>query len=316
MARQLVQATLPHTAPRGQPPEWSRQNGNLTLAIRPGYKTDRATGKRVCLGYPYGTIPRLVLFWITTEALRTRSARLELGASLAGFMRALGLNPDNGSIGAKRSDARRLREQMERLFRATISFEITEAKSQRWLDMQIAPEGEMWWDFHDPAQQGLWLSWIELNPRFFQAITNAPVPVDMRALRALKRSPLALDLYAWVSYRAFVAAQSGRTQFVTWEQLMGQLGTDYVHVQHFRAKAKAALRKIQAVYPGLLLGGKQGGIEILPGASAVPPKRSQRKALPAVDQAVIRDETVSLRGDETVSLMGDETVSQPIERLL
>jgi hypothetical protein len=115
----------------------------------------------------------------------------------------------------------------------------------------------------------------------------------MRALRALKRSPLALDLYAWVSYRAFVATQSGRTQFVTWEQLMGQLGTDYVHVQHFRAKAKAALRKIQAVYPGLLLGGKQGGIEILPGASAVPPKRSQRKALPAVDQTVIRNETVS-----------------------
>ena len=285
MARQLVQATLPHTAPKGQPPEWVRRNGNLILAIRPGYKTDRSTGRRVCIGYPYGTVPRLLLFWITTEALRTRSPRLELGASLHGFMEALGLNPDNGSTGAKRSDAGRLRVQMERLFRATISFEIANAQSQRWLDMQIAPEGELWWDFHDPAQQGLWRSWIELNHRFFEAITNAPVPVDMRVLKALKRSPLALDLYALVSYRAFVATQSGRAQFVTWEQLMEQLGTDYANVADFRRKAKVALRKIKAVFPGLILGDKQGGIQILPGASAVPPKRSRRKAKPAGDQS-------------------------------
>jgi hypothetical protein len=100
----------------------------------------------------------------------------------------------------------------------------------------------------------------------------------MRALKALKRSPLALDLYAFVSYRAFVATQSGRAQFVTWDQLREQLGTDYNRIDNFRAKAKAALRKIKAVYPGLILGDKQGGIEIRPGASAVPPKRSRRNA--------------------------------------
>jgi len=59
--------------------------------------------------------------------------------------------------------------------------------------------------FHDPGQDHLFSSWIDLNERFFHAITSAPVPVDMRALRALKRSALALDLYAFVSYRAFVA---------------------------------------------------------------------------------------------------------------
>src|SRR4051812_46495442 len=73
MARDLVQATLPHAEPKGSPPEWCRHNGGLTLAIRPGFKTDRATGKRVSTGYPYGTIPRLLLLWITTEARRTGS---------------------------------------------------------------------------------------------------------------------------------------------------------------------------------------------------------------------------------------------------
>jgi hypothetical protein len=75
-ARELVQATLPHQTPRGNPPEWYRINGNYTLSIRPGYKTDPKSGMRQCIGYPYGNVPRLLLFWITTEALRTGSRRL------------------------------------------------------------------------------------------------------------------------------------------------------------------------------------------------------------------------------------------------
>ena len=42
------------------------------------------------------------------------------------------------------------------------------------------------------------------------------------------------------------------------------MGGEYAHIQHFRAKVKAALRKIKIVYPGLKFGKKQGGIEILP----------------------------------------------------
>ncbi len=52
-ARQLVQATLPHREPQDVPPEWSRTNGNYTLSIRPGWRTDPKTGKRQCIGYPY-----------------------------------------------------------------------------------------------------------------------------------------------------------------------------------------------------------------------------------------------------------------------
>src|SRR5512143_1842508 len=151
MARQLVQATLPHSDP-GKVEAWQRTNGNLTLVVRPGWDSK----KRRTIGYPYGVIPRLLLFWITTEALRTGNPRLELGSSLNAFMRGLGLSPATG--GGPRSDARRLRDQMERLFRATISFEIHGDQSLRWLDMQVAPDGELWWDFHDPDQQGLFTS--------------------------------------------------------------------------------------------------------------------------------------------------------------
>ena len=102
IARQLVQATLPHKNP-GDVPAWTRKNGNLTLTVRPGWDTRKSAP----IGYPYGTVPRLLLFWITTEALRTKSPRLQLGNSLTAFMREIGLNPDNGGTGAKRSDARK-----------------------------------------------------------------------------------------------------------------------------------------------------------------------------------------------------------------
>lgn len=262
IARQLVQATLPHSNP-GSVEVWSRRNGNLTLVIQPGYNIK--AGKSY--GYPYGTVPRLLLFWITAEAVKNKSRRIELGRSLTDFMHQLGLNPNNGGAGAKRSDARRLRDQAERLFRARMSFQVDEQSEGRegvsWLDMPVAPKGQMWWNPKEPDQGSLWGSWIELGEDFYSAITAAPVPVDLRALRALKRSPLALDLYAWLTYEAFRASRKGRSRFVSWGNLMQQLGTDYTDEADFRRKVKAALTKIKAVYPGLKLGPRLGGIEVL-----------------------------------------------------
>jgi hypothetical protein len=266
IARELVQATLPHKNP-GDVPLWKRTNGNLTLAIQPGMNIK--TGKSY--GYPYGSIPRLLLFWMTTEAARNKGRgcenprRLELGQTLSGFMTELGLDPNRGG---KRSDARRLREQMERLFQAKMSFHKHEQAESRashaWLNMDVAPEGELWWNPKRPAQGALWGSWIELGQRFYEAITAAPVPVDIRAIKALKRSPLALDLYSWLTYEAFRAHKSGRSRYETWRQLHAHVGGEYGRLDNFRRKAKAALRKIGNVYPGLKLGKKQGGIEILP----------------------------------------------------
>lgn len=259
ITRELVLASLPHSNP-GDRPLWTRRNGNVTLAIQPGMNIQ--TGKSY--GYPYGIIPRLLLFWMTTEALRTRSRRLELGSSLNGFMTDLGLSPYTG--GGKRSDATRLRDQMERLFRSRFSLERLQDDGTRvgksWLDMQVAPQGDLWWSVRSPDQAALWGSWIELGEMFYAAVTSAPVPVDMRALRALKRSPLALDLYAWLTFQAYRAHQSGQPRFESWSQLHSHMGGEYADVDNFRKKVKAALVKIRGVYPGLKLGKRVGGIEV------------------------------------------------------
>lgn len=272
MARQLVQCTLPHANP-GNIPLWKRSNGNLVLGIQQGY--DLKSGQ--ALGYPYGSIPRLLLFWITTEVLRVGQRRLELGRSLHAFMKKLGLDP---SSRGKRSDAVRLKDQMRRLFGAHISFDQTVSDGttigQRWLHMPVAPKGELWWDPKQPNQDDLWGSWIELGEEFYRAITQAPIPVDMRALQALRRSPLALDLYAWCCYRTFAVARSGKPHFVSWAALMEQLGTDYTDRKDFKRHATGALKKIQAVYPGLNLEFKPGGVQINPGRLAIPARPAKR----------------------------------------
>ncbi len=262
LPRELVQVTMPHKNP-GDVPIWTRTNGNLTVGIQPGVNLTT----RESYGYPYGSIPRLLLFWITTEAVQKKSRRLELGHSLSGFMADLGLSAYTGR--GKRGDAKRLRNQMDRLFNASISFASTGERSGNetrtsWLNMHIAPEGELWWSRKDPDQTALWGSWIEVGEKFFAAITAFPVPADMRALRALKGSPLALDLYAWLSYEAWRAHNSGKPRFENWMQLHAHLGAEYTRIDNFRSAAKDAIRKIKVVYPGLKLGDRQGGIQVLP----------------------------------------------------
>jgi hypothetical protein len=279
MARQLVLCTLPHTDP-GNVPVWKRTSGNTALGIQPGVDLD--TEKSI--GYPYGSIPRLLLFWMTTEVQHTKNRdditliekrTLYLGRSLDSFMREVGLNPDTG--GGKRGDAKRLHNQMDRLFASRISFQETfEAGGLQGRErgtMEIAPDSELWWDPKRPKQGALWQSWIRLSEKFFNALVASPVPVDMRALRVLKRSPLALDLYAWVCYRAFVIVQKNQPpQFMAWELIRRQLGTDYRDPKNFKKKAQTALRKVASLYPGLNIGMAKGGFTIHATRLAVPPR--------------------------------------------
>lgn len=259
LARQLVQTTLPHRDP-GNVPVWSRENGNITLTIQQGY--DR-TGHPY--GHPFGTIPRLLMYWMTTEAVRLKSPMLNLGNSLPDFMDALGLNSRGKG---PRSDRTRLQDQMTRLFSASISFTANLAVDGREGEdtgrMFVAKRRVLWWDPKKPDQKTLWDSFIVLDPDFYHAITANPVPVDLRALRAIKSSPLALDLYSLLTYQAFRASKAGMAKFMTWRQLQGALGTGYADHRDLKKAIQEAVRKIEAVYPGLEIGDREGGIDVLP----------------------------------------------------
>lgn len=244
-ARAMIQATLPHSKVAGN--EFERRNGNYTLTLLAPSK----------VGLPYGTIPRLLLAWLTTEAVKTRSRELELGDNLSGFMAELGMMPTGGRWGS----ITRLKDQTRRLFSCTVSATYEDGQKSAFLNQSIASNAMLWWDDKDPEQAGLWQSTVTLSESFFNEVVSHPVPVDMRALEALRKSPLALDIYFWLTHRASYAK---RPSVIRWSALALQFGSEYTRQRDFKAAFLAELRKVFAVYCGVQVEVTDDGLLVKP----------------------------------------------------
>lgn len=264
MARTLAQATLPYREPDPELPAWGRRAGKVSLVIQPGYYFKAIDGKNVrqCIGYPYGALPRLVLAWLATEARRTDKPELVLGETLKSFMQELGYDTMRGG---KRGNITLLREQMKRLFASTMSVVYGDNAEER-KPFNVANGYSLWWDTQRPEQAGLWQSTVTLSHEFFEEIVKSPVPVDMRALKALRQSPMAIDLYCWLTYRMF---SLGKTTMVPWESLMLQFGSDAASERKFKEAMKRALLQVKEVYPGVDVRPERSGLELRPSPTSV-----------------------------------------------
>jgi Plasmid encoded RepA protein len=269
--RVMVQATFPYVQPRGNPSVWTRRAGDFWLVIQPAMFQRPGDSAPTSLGYPYGTKPRLIVAWMGAEVKRTRSRELHLGRSLAEFLRALGLDStggDNGTISL-----------IKRQVRALLSSRIALMQDPRgdpatWAmhSMQIADSQNLLWSIN-PNQRGLFESTIVLSERFYQEIYDHSVPVDMRALRALKYSPYALDLYSWMTYRM---SSITKPTAVPWESLMLQFGSEMSEVRNFRTKIYKHLKAVAEVYPQANFEVTRSSLVLKPSRTSVP-KLSHRQ---------------------------------------
>jgi hypothetical protein len=250
MARALVQATLPHRAVKGN--EFVRTNGRFTLSLITPTK----------IGLPYGNIPRLLVAWLATEAVRTREREFLLGENLSGFMRQLGLVPTGGRWGS----ITRLKDQARRLFNTTVTCSYEDERKSADLGYRLADKVLLWWDHEADvfAGQGT----VRLTEPFFEELIRYPVPVDMRAIKALKRSPLALDIYCWLTYRMFYLRKPIE---VPWPALQAQFGADYGRERDFRAAFNEQLRKVVGVYPDARVEEGKEGLMLRPSRTHIVP---------------------------------------------
>ena len=257
MARMLVLCSLPRTNP-GNRKEYKRVNGPYTLYMIAG------GGCKL----PFGNFPRLLLAWISTEAVRTQSRELILGKSLAEFMRTLGVYSSGGHAQI------RLRNQMKRLFSAHVQLIYKDERGEARVSSSVADRTVFWWNESKPYQPSLWNSNIYLGEAFFHEIINHPVPLDMNTLTALKRSPLGLDLYLWLVYRTFALRAPLR---LSWQQVYGQFGrhpdkaSDKNTVQMFRRAALRELKKIKLAWPELTYSTAPGVLILHPSTPAIAP---------------------------------------------
>lgn len=245
MARAMTLCTLPHSDPKEQ--EFIRKNGNYTMTML----------APKAIGLPYGSIPRLLLAWISSEATKTGNRVLVLGGSLSKFMRELGLSPTGGEKG----DITRLREQMKRLFSCSIHCNYSSSNNDTGMTFHFVDDYSIWWQPQVEEHAGTWQSTLTLSERFFKEITQSPIPIDIRALKALKRSPMALDLYVWLTFRTSYLKKS---TLITWKQLQMQFGAEYARIDNFKMKFNDAKRKVLIIYPEAKIQSTLNGILISP----------------------------------------------------
>ena len=136
MGRTIALCSLPRTNP-GNRLQYKRVNGPFKLIMT-------ATGDHKL---PFGNLPRLILAWVSTEAVRTQNRVLILGSSLAKFMRELGVySSGGGNVHTK------LRNQMKRLFGCTVQLTYKEENGEATVNTVIADRTEFWWNERKPDQ--------------------------------------------------------------------------------------------------------------------------------------------------------------------
>jgi len=248
MPRLFVLTTLPHSRPDSH--LFERVNGRHSL---------RLTAPRG-VGLPYGTYPRLLLAYLTTEAVRTKSPEIQLGATPNDLARKLGLS----TISGPRGTAQRLEEQLCRLLSTRLDWRTSVGLAPRSSGSAFVAAGGPTW--LEPLRRLLpreasWRSHIVLTRDFFQEITRSAVPVDLRAIRHLQRSPLAVDLYVWLTYRM---SYLKRPTLIPWQALQVQFGSDYSRLRDFEIHAVTQLEKVIRVYPTVRVSQTDTGLRLYP----------------------------------------------------
>ena len=251
MARAMVQATLPHR--KVDSTYFERRNGAFTLSMQALPK----------IGLPYGALPRLLLAWTTTEAVKTKSRELELGDSMSAFMAELGLQATGGSHGS----ITRLKNQTRRLFTATVAASYEDENHIEDMGYRLADRSVLWWHSKDPEQVGLWKSTVTLSEQFFNEVIDRPVPIDMRAMKALKQSPMALDIYTWLTYRM---SYLKRPTVIPWDAVATMFGSNYKQLKHFKQAFIEELRRVMVVYPQARVEVADDGLMVKPSPTHIP----------------------------------------------
>ncbi|MGH9641282.1 MAG: replication protein RepA [Terriglobales bacterium] len=254
----LIQCSFPHADP-GEAATFTRHNGWLDLTL---------SATRRDMGLPYGVPARLLTIYCASEAIRTRSPEIYLGRSVHEFLRCLDVPITRGERGSLRVYA----NQILRLIHCAVSIDenVRDAGGRTGLHIRqalFAEEARLWWDEAEAVGQG---SSLVLSSVLFQSILERSAPLSTAAIRCLRKSPLDLDVYAWLVHRLF---HLSRTNTVTWTQLSGQFGHGYAEARKFRHFFLDSLKRVLAVYPEAHVKPTKVGLILSPSRPHVPRER-------------------------------------------
>jgi Plasmid encoded RepA protein len=256
-AKCLASASLPYREPRPEQLQngiWIRRNGDRALWIQGGPS-----------GLPFGVYPRLFMIWLCGEAIRGTSRIISTGSTFSEFCRRVEIDRSRGARGS----GRRFVDQVTRLLSSRVG---TNCNIENGVliaggdHLQFTDSYRLFFAAPSP-QRELFDSTIVLSQPFFEEVTQHCVPLDMRAVAALRASPLELDIYQWLAYRMYVLEHATRP---SWPGLRGQFGSSHARMVDFRRDFLKALNRVLAVYPTAKVAATPKGLILFPSPTPIP----------------------------------------------
>lgn len=245
---------------------FERSSGNALLSIEAGRIYKR--GKFLDVPMPYSTHPRLVLIHLCSRAVLTKDPVVEVGNSIHEFLNRIGISTGGG----KRGGYTVFRRQMEALAACTVRIGYTdEADHDVTISTQPVARFEAWLH-HDDEQTSMWPGVMELSIDFFQSLQEHSVPLDPRAVAALKDSSLALDAYSWLAHRLRRIRKSEGV-FLSWRNLYNQFGAERsgeYAVKNFKREFLRVLKLVKSQYQDAKFEQVRGGIRFYSSPSPIP----------------------------------------------
>jgi len=192
--------SLPHK--RIEEPLWRRQGHRTTLLVESG-----RTGKGGWIGVPYGSMARLILLYLQTEAVRTGNPEVELGRSMHAWLSRMGI-----SAGGK--NYKLVGEQARRISACRLTFltEIPGAELRQ--NGAFVQNAITLTSAADQRQRALWQDRVRLDEGFWKSLREHPVPVrpfrdGQVRVGPQPVAPGAQDLARAVEVRQAIAALPG-----------------------------------------------------------------------------------------------------------
>jgi hypothetical protein len=248
--------SLPHKRlPENQ--TWEKKGHKVTLWVEPGRM--KARGRVVAYGVPYGARARMILLYLQTQAVRTRSREIALGRSMRDWMERMGL-----SIGGE--TARSLREQAARISACTLKFFWEDDQHEAWARGAIVTSG-LRFKIPEDDQGSLWEDRVVLDEVFWRALRDHPVPVLETAIRQLRDRSMSLDIYVWLAWRCH---QLSKPTSISWPAVHAQFGAGFKAIKHFKPSFLEAVSAAAAAYPEARVEVREAGVTLHPARPPVP----------------------------------------------
>ena len=243
---------------------WMRKGQNTTLLIESGRDSN---GKQI--GVPYGSMARLILLYLQTEAIRTGGPEVALGRSMKNWMERMGLERGGSTY-------RRLAEQSLKISSCRLTFFSDHGSAEVRENGAFVRGAISLIGLEDSKQPTLWQDKVRLDDGFWRSLRDHPVPVREEAIQAISSRSFAIDVYIWLAYRLHALS---RPTPVTWAALHSQFGAGFKHVRQFKPRFLESLTLALAVYPEACVDVGEGGIKLHPSAPAIPRAEAKRMGI-------------------------------------